>query len=107
VLATLTEFTARSVALNYRLHLATVPEEIVLTGGGAANPVLVASIARSVRELASAARVLTSEALGWPLASIEPAAFALLAWLRRNGVAGNLPATTGARRAALLGVIGE
>ncbi len=107
VLATLTEFTARSVALNYRRHLPSAPDEVVLTGGGAANPILVAVITRAVEQLAPTARIVTSDTLGWPLASIEPAAFALLAWLRNEGMAGNLPATTGARRAALLGVIGE
>ena len=44
---------------------------------------------------------------GWPLQSIEPAAFAYLAWLRLRGRAGNLPETTGARRAVLCGVITE
>jgi len=38
-------------------------------------------------------------ALGWQVQSIEPAAFALLAWLRMTGQPGNLPETTGARRA--------
>src|SRR5439155_25481847 len=41
MLATLTAFTARSLALNYRLHLPCSPHRIILTGGGAANPVLV------------------------------------------------------------------
>ena len=107
LLATLTEFTARSVAQNYRLHLPSAPDEIILTGGGAANPVLVTAITRAVREFAPSAQVVTSKELGWPLASIEPAAFALLAWLRKKRSAGNLPVTTGARREALLGVIGE
>jgi anhydro-N-acetylmuramic acid kinase len=49
--------------------------------------------------------VVTSEALGWPVQAIEPAAFALLAWLRMSGQPGNLPRTTGARRAALLGQV--
>lgn len=34
-LATLTELTARSVALNYRAHLDTKPDDVVLCGGGA------------------------------------------------------------------------
>ena len=107
LLATLTEFTARSVALNYRHHLPSTPDKIVLTGGGAANPVLAAAISHAVGESTSSARVVTSDQLGWPVASIEPAAFALLAWLRHEGMTGNLPATTGARREVVLGVIGE
>jgi anhydro-N-acetylmuramic acid kinase len=99
-LATLTEFTARSLALNYRLHLPGVPTRLVLAGGGAANISLVAAIAR---QFDSKAQVQTSEAWGWPAEAIEPAAFALLADLRIRGVPGNLPETTGAKKAAFLG----
>jgi anhydro-N-acetylmuramic acid kinase len=99
--ATLTEFTARSIALNYRRHLAARPDKIILTGGGASNPVLVRAIAAQF----AGTEVVTSAALGWPVQSIEPAAFALLAWMRMAGQPGNLPRTTGARRAALLGQV--
>jgi anhydro-N-acetylmuramic acid kinase len=99
--ATLTEFTAQSIALNYRLHLSTPPERLILAGGGAANRTLVAAIAKQFA--ASKTEVLTSDALGWPVRAIEPAAFALLAWLRVAGKPGNLPLTTGARRSVLLG----
>ena len=99
--ATLTEFTARSLALNYRLHLSSLPRRLILTGGGAANPILAGAIRRQFD--GSAVEVLSSEALGWPVQAIEPAAFALLAHLRAAGKAGNLPQTTGAGRSALLG----
>jgi anhydro-N-acetylmuramic acid kinase len=99
--ATLTEFTARSLALNYRLHLPAPPSRLILTGGGAANPTLVRAIARQFA--GDDVEVVTSDALGWPAQAIEPAAFALLAHLRMTGRTGNLPQTTGARRAALLG----
>jgi anhydro-N-acetylmuramic acid kinase len=102
--ATFTEFTARSLALNYRLHLASPPDKIILTGGGASNPMLVRAI---TAQFPNGVEVTTSEALGWPVESIEPAAFALLAYLRMNGEPGNLPRTTGAKRAALLGQVSE
>src|SRR5258708_120504 len=98
VFASLTAFTARSLALNYRLHLPSWPETIILTGGGAANPMLVKAIHDAIAPLAPGAELLTSSALGWPLQSIEPAAFALLAYLRAHSQPGNLPQTTGARR---------
>jgi anhydro-N-acetylmuramic acid kinase len=100
--ATLTEFTARSLALNYRLHLPTPPSRLILAGGGAANSTLVGAIAKQFA--AAEVEVLTSDALGWPVRAIEPAAFALLAHLRMEGQPGNLPQTTGARRSAVLGV---
>ncbi len=107
VLATLTEFTARSLALNYKLHLPSMPTRVILAGGGAANPVLVQAIEKQLRALSPAIRVVTSDTLGWPAQAIEAAAFALLAWLRVNGRPGNLPQTTGASRAVLLGQISE
>ena len=106
-LATFAAFTARSLALNYRLHLPSAPTKVILTGGGAANLTLVRMIAEALWEINPGARVQTSAEAGWPLQSIEPAAFALLAWLRLAGKAGNLPATTGASRPMLLGQVTE
>jgi anhydro-N-acetylmuramic acid kinase len=107
VLATLTEFSARSLALNYRLHLPAPPERVVLAGGGAANPVLRRTIAEQLHALNPSVEVCTSDELGWPLQSVEPAAFALLAYLRVRGLPGNLPQTTGARHPVLLGQVSE
>jgi len=104
-LATLTALTARSIAENYRRHLAAPPETVILTGGGAANATLFAAIAAALRQLNPSTRVVSSRALGWPVASIEPAAFAVLAWRRLRGLPGNLPETTGARRPVLCGQI--
>jgi anhydro-N-acetylmuramic acid kinase len=102
-IACLTEFTARSIRENYRLHLHTSPSKVILGGGGAANPVLRTSIERNLIDV----EVRTSEDLGWPLQAIEPAAFALLAYKRLKGQLGNLPETTGSKRAVLLGQLTE
>ena len=103
--ATLTEFTARSIAENYRRHFETPPQIVVLSGGGAANPKLVAGIRASLRALDPSMEVVTSAERGWPVESLEPAAFAYLAWLRVRGQAGNLPGTTGATSPVLCGQI--
>lgn len=102
VLATLTEFTARSVSLNYQLHLRTPVDKVIVCGGGAANPFLCERLRAA---LGTAAALSTSAREGWPVQSIEPAAFALLAWLRWQNLPGNIPLTTGASRAVLLGQI--
>jgi anhydro-N-acetylmuramic acid kinase len=102
LLATLTEFTARSLRMNYELHLPSDPARVILCGGGASNAELVKAIARNV-----SAEVVSCEALGWPAGTIEPAAFALLAWLRVNGTPANIPRATGASRGVLLGQIAE
>ena len=50
-------------------------------------------------------RILTTEALGYPVETIEAAAFAFLAAARVWGIPLNLPTVTGAKRPALLGSI--
>ena len=105
VLATLTELTARSIALNYQLHLKSLPDTVVLCGGGAKNVLLRKRISVALRRLRPGLNVTTSQRLAWPPQSIEPAAFALLAYYRWNSVPANLPAATGASRPVLLGHI--
>ncbi|MFM8471002.1 MAG: anhydro-N-acetylmuramic acid kinase [Limisphaerales bacterium] len=102
---TLTEFTARSIALNYRLHLPAPPDRVILCGGGTFNLTLCAAIRRELITLNPRIVVSRSGDLGWPAQAIEAAAFALLAWRRWHGLPGNLPATTGVRRAGLCGQI--
>ena len=101
LIVTLTEFTARSIALNYKLHLPSKPDRLLLAGGGAANPTLVSALKNNL----APTKVLSAEDCGWPLQAIEPAAFALLAYLRVRNRPGNIPETTGAKRAVLLGQI--
>ncbi len=105
LVATLTAFTARSLAKNYRLHLPALPGRVVLCGGGASNPMLVRMISEELNRGARLVEVSTSADHGWPVQSVEPAAFAWLAWLRWHGLPGNLPETTGARQAVLCGQV--
>jgi anhydro-N-acetylmuramic acid kinase len=105
LLATLVEFTARSIALNYKLHLPSAPDAAVLCGGGAKNPLLVERIAVNLRAINSAMKVRRSEDFGWPASAIEAAAFALLAFYRWNEWPANLPSTTGAERSVVLGQV--
>lgn len=107
LLATLAEFTARSVAENYRRHLpvppAGIPARVILAGGGAANPHLVRRIEAALQPVLPTLSLGTSDDLGWPRQAIEPAAFALLAAGHLWGVPGNLPETTGAAGPRILG----
>jgi len=50
-------------------------------------------------------RVAALEKAGMPAQAKEGVAFALLAWLTWNGLAGNVPAATGAKRAVVLGKV--
>lgn len=101
LLATLTLFTARTVADAYRRWIRPAAlEEVVLTGGGAHNPELV----RRIREALPDVPVrIGAEALGIDPDAREAAAFALLAWAHVRGLPGNVPAATGAVGPRLLG----
>jgi anhydro-N-acetylmuramic acid kinase len=112
--ATYTKFTGECIAENFALHLPEMPDLVILSGGGAANPTLRKVITQSLRarewsikkqNLKSPIQIVTTDESGWPNQSIEAAAFALLAYQTMTGKTGNLPKTTGASRAAILGQI--
>ncbi|GAA3827796.1 anhydro-N-acetylmuramic acid kinase [Streptomyces chiangmaiensis] len=98
VLATLTRLTAVTVADACRAHGVT---ELVVSGGGARNPVLMRMIAEELPGVA----LRPSDGLGLPSDAKEALAFAVLGFLTVHGLPGTLPSGTGARRATLLGSI--
>jgi len=107
IVATLTELTARSLVLNYRLHLKSAPGRVVLAGGGVRNPALVEQIRVSLRQWQPGIRLQTCDQLGWPVQAVESAAFAFLAYYRVQNQPANLPSTTGASRPVLLGQVAK
>lgn len=101
VLATATAFTARSIAAAYRRFLPTMPDEVILCGGGARNRTLV----RFLSEALEPARVAPMDDFGLSARAKEAVSFALLAWATVCGIPNNVPSATGARRAAVLGKV--
>jgi anhydro-N-acetylmuramic acid kinase len=101
LLATLTRFTAESIAHSYREHLPAFPDEVYLCGGGAQNPTLAAHL----RELCAPAPVRSTEALGVDPKAKEALSFAILANETLFGHAGNVPQVTGAAGPRVLGKI--
>ncbi|MCB8943034.1 MAG: anhydro-N-acetylmuramic acid kinase [Ardenticatenaceae bacterium] len=99
VVATVTMFTAQSIAQAYRDFLPLPPDEVVVSGGGGLNPTLLDWLATAV----APAKVLLSDVLGLPSEAKEAIAFAILAYESWHGRPGNLPAATGANRAVVLG----
>jgi anhydro-N-acetylmuramic acid kinase len=99
VIATATSLTARSIADAYRRFLPEPVTEVLVSGGGAKNPTLVAMIARAISPMpvrAFSDRFFDGEAK-------EAVAFALLAYLHMNHEPGNVPRATGARGLRILG----
>jgi anhydro-N-acetylmuramic acid kinase len=112
IIATATAFTAESILGAYRMFvwpflgqrapLADATDYIV-AGGGANNLILMQMLREGLEPLG--VKVTTSEAHGVPPQAKEAMAFALLAWLRWNGLPGNVPSATGAKRAVMLGKV--
>jgi len=86
-----------------RERLKPGPIEVIAAGGGVKNKQLMWFLRFSFKS--RGARLLTTDAVGIPAQAKEAVAFALLAWLTWNGLAGNVPAATGAKRAVVLGKV--
>jgi anhydro-N-acetylmuramic acid kinase len=103
--ATATALTTRSIANAVKRFV--LPRgryaEMIASGGGTRNPILMAGLANEMSELGI--RLRSSDEFGIPSEAKEAVAFAALAfetWHRRPS---NVPSATGAKRAAVLGKI--
>jgi anhydro-N-acetylmuramic acid kinase len=101
IVATLTAFTAASIADAYHRFLPHMPDEVILGGGGANNPTLVAML----RQRLAPSRVTTHETVGFSTKAKEAISFAVLAYEMVHGRQGNLPSCTGATAGRVLGKI--
>ncbi|MEP6619211.1 MAG: anhydro-N-acetylmuramic acid kinase [bacterium] len=100
IVATATALTAESIADAYRRFIPEPIEEVLVSGGGAKNPVLLKMIADAVAPLA----VLPFNDRYFDGEAKEAVAFALLAHLHLEHMAGNVPSATGARGPRVLGM---
>jgi anhydro-N-acetylmuramic acid kinase len=108
IIATATSLTARSIALAFEKFIPEPVDEVLVSGGGAKNPVLFEAIREAIGRSAraSSSRVPSIE----PFESVffdgeakECVAFAFLGWLHLQGRAANVPSATGARGPRILG----
>jgi anhydro-N-acetylmuramic acid kinase len=87
------------------LHSHVLPKtkitQVIISGGGARNPLVVAQLCAALPGI----EIVPSEALGVPGDAKEAFAFALLANETAHGRPANLPSATGARAPAILGKI--
>lgn len=106
LVATLTALTAASIADAYARYAPGPLAQVVVGGGGARNPALMAQLAAQLQlRLGYAVEVCAHERLGIDADAKEALAFALLAYLALHGLPGNVPACTGAQRTTILGQI--
>jgi anhydro-N-acetylmuramic acid kinase len=105
VIATATALTARSVALAIERFVRPKGNfsELIISGGGARNPALVAWLTKEVRRLGLNLR--SSDEFGIPSSAKEAVAFAVMAYETWNRRPSNVPSATGAKRAVVLGKI--
>ncbi len=101
IVATLTALTVRSIEHAYRTFLPAFPDEVIVSGGGALNPTLMAIMAKRL----SPANVTTSDEYGLGIEAKEAVAFGVLAYETWHKRPGNIPSATGASRAVILGSI--
>lgn len=101
VLATVTYFTAFSIAESYRRFVPHRIREMIVSGGGVHNRTLMRHLARCLAPMP----VHSIERYGIPAQAKEPAAFAFLALRALQHRINHLPATTGATSPCVLGAI--
>ena len=103
VIRTATILTALSIvdAIHRFVPVRAGVSELIVSGGGAHNPLLIAQIAAALPRI----RLRTSEEFGVPGDAKEAFIFAVLADETVHGRPANLPSATGASRPAILGKI--
>ena len=99
IVATATAFTAVTIADAYRRFISEPIEDLLASGGGAKNPVLL----RMLREAVAPLPVVTFDERYFDGEAKEAVAFALLAHLHLARIPGNVITATGARGPRILG----
>lgn len=100
---TATMFTSLSIADAFRRFVVQRAkiDELVVTGGGARNPLMIAQLAAALPGI----EVVSADRFGVPVEAKEAFAFAVLAYETYHRRANNLPSATGAKRPVVLGKI--
>jgi len=101
IMATVTAFTAVSIARAYRKFLPQIPDEVILCGGGVANKTLVKMLGQNLSET----KVMLTDNFGISCDAKEAVSFAILAHATIKGLPGNIPSATGAGQSLILGKV--
>ncbi len=96
IIRTVTAFTAECVRIGIERFFPSLPETVLVSGGGASNPVMMEELSQ---------RLGTGVGKNIYSDSKEAVAFAILANERLNGKANNAPGATGARHPVVMGKV--
>ncbi|MEH7479717.1 anhydro-N-acetylmuramic acid kinase AnmK [Neobacillus drentensis] len=104
LVTTMTMFTAKSIAENYKKFIfpTTAIDEVIVGGGGSYNDTLMNMLQA---ELVEHCHVFKQEDFGYSSEAKEAIAFAILANETMNHLPSNVPSATGATRPVILGNI--
>ena len=100
IIATLTSFTAQSIAYHYKTFIGHV-DEMIIGGGGAHNDTLV----NELRKLLPETEILLQEDVGYSSDAKEAIAFVILGNETLHGHFSNVKSATGASASVILGTI--
>lgn len=104
--ATATALTAASIVDSYtQSSTRSAPVDVILCGGGAFNSTLRRMIKEFLAQRNLDCALHTAEDFGWQSDAKEAVAFAVLGFLTLQGLPGNVPSATGAKRSVVLGKI--
>lgn len=100
---TATVFTSLTIADAFRRFILprTKVDELIVAGGGARNPLIMAQLAGSLPGI----EIVPASRFGVPAEAKEAFGFAILAYETYHGRPSNLPSATGARHQVILGKI--
>lgn len=101
LMATVTAYTAETIAYSVKNFFPRMPDKLVVGGGGSNNPTLIGYIAKALPEC----EVMTNEALGFDSNAKEGVAFAVMANETIFASANNVPSVTGAAHPVVMGKI--
>lgn len=101
VIATLTMFTAKSIAESYYRFLPAIPDEVIIGGGGSYNKTLISMLKNELKGV----RILKHEDFGIPAQAKEPLVMVILANEVIHGHFNNVPKATGAFKKVIMGKI--
>jgi anhydro-N-acetylmuramic acid kinase len=105
LVATAALLTARSVADAYARFVPQPAAEVLVSGGGARHPGVMAALAHALAAAPRPVAVRRFDDVFWDGEAKEAVAFALLGYLHERRRPGNVPGATGARGPRVLGAL--